>query len=396
MSYSSTTNVLSGATSNGIVVSSGVQLVVSSGGVVSGITVLSGGYEHVLAGGTDSGTTVESGGLLDDFGYSYNTIITNGGTVGVGFTGQMYTATVESGGLQNVQNGGFAQQTTISGGLQAVSGGIVLSDSVSSGGIVNVTNFGQFEAGTVYTGGTVNLHSATFTGPPSSQTHVSAGGTLNAAPSVTLTNVIFASGATSGVLCFAAGAHIQSERGLVAVEDLAVGDVVSARFAGTAPIVWIGERTIDCRRHARPEGVWPVRVRAGAFGQGVPFRDVMLSPDHAVFVGEVLVPVRELVDGGMIVQERVDSVTYYHVELAQHDVLFADGLPAESYLDTGNRANFQGEAGVIALHPEFAALSWDALGCAPLVLAGPQLEAARRMVVRVDEPEWAQGIAATA
>jgi hypothetical protein len=128
----------------------------------------------------------------------------------------------------------------------------------------------------------------------------------------------------------------------------------------------------------------------------VPVRDVLLSPDHAVFVADVLVPVRELVDGGMIVQEREDSVQYFHIELKQHDVLFAEGLPAESYLDTGNRANFQGEAGVIKLHPEFAALAWDALGCAPLVLAGPELEAARLMVVRVDEPEWAQGIAATA
>ncbi len=73
------------------------------------------------------------------------------------------------------------------------------------------------------------------------------------------------------------------------------------------------------------------------------------------------------------------------MELRQHDVLFAEGLPAESYLDVGNRANFKVDAEVIALHPDFVALSWDALGCAPLVLAGPRLEAARRMVVRVND-----------
>jgi hypothetical protein len=51
---------------------------------------------------------------------------------------------------------------------------------------------------------------------------------------------------------------------------------------------------------------------------------------------------------------------------------------------------------VIKLHPEFTALAWDALGCAPLVLAGRKLEAVKRLVVRADEPAWAQGIAATA
>jgi hypothetical protein len=42
------------------------------------------------------------------------------------------------------------------------------------------------------------------------------------------------------------------------------------------------------------------------------------------------------------VPERVEEVTYYHVELATHDVILADGLPCESYLDTGNRAAFEG------------------------------------------------------
>jgi hypothetical protein len=188
-------------------------------------------------------------------------------------------------------------------------------------------------------------------------------------------------------LCFAMGTQLQTGRGMIAVEELLVGEKVAAHFAGTAPIVWIGKRTIDCRRHARPEGVHPVRVRAGAFGEGVPFRDVFLSPDHAVFAGDVLVPVRELINGTSIAQVPVDEVTYYHVELRHHDVVFAEGLPAESYLDTGNRTNFQGEAGVIKLHPEFTALAWDALGCAPLVLAGPELEAVKRLVVDVGEVE---------
>jgi hypothetical protein len=187
--------------------------------------------------------------------------------------------------------------------------------------------------------------------------------------------------------CFAAGTRIAAWRDgalvSVAVEDLVVGDLVAARFGGRAPIGWIGERAVDCRRHAKPEAVWPVRVRAGAFGRGLPTRDLYLSPDHAVFEDGSLIPVRELINGGSIAQVRRARVHYYHIELAQHDVVRAEGLEVETFLDTGNRANFRGQAGVIALHPDFAAQVWDAVACAPLVIAGPVLDAARRRLAGI-------------
>ena len=68
-------------------------------------------------------------------------------------------------------------------------------------------------------------------------------------------------------------------------------------LAVTWRFVWIGSRTIDCNRHPKPATVWPVRVSAGAFGAGRPVRDLYLSPDHAVFVNEVLVPVKLLIEG---------------------------------------------------------------------------------------------------
>jgi hypothetical protein len=82
----------------------------------------------------------------------------------------------------------------------------------------------------------------------------------------------------------------------------------------------------------------------------------------------------------------MDEVTYYHVELEHHDVLLAEGLPTESYLDTGDRFNLENGGGPIALHPEFSArrcdtaLIWEALGCAPLVVTGPAVEAVRQLV----------------
>jgi hypothetical protein len=122
-----------------------------------------------------------------------------------------------------------------------------------------------------------------------------------------------------------------------------------------------------------------VRVAAGAFGENVPVRDLYLSPDHAVFVNDVLVPVKLLVNGTSIARVKRDHVRYFHVELQRHDMILAEGLAVESYLDTGDRAMFSGGQ-VTALHPDFTPRRWEMAGCAPLVLTGEALQAAREIV----------------
>jgi hypothetical protein len=154
--------------------------------------------------------------------------------------------------------------------------------------------------------------------------------------------------------CFAAGTLIRTARGEVAVEDLREGDMVLTVGGTARPVIWIGHRTVDCMRHPRPETVRPVRILAGAFGDALPARDLLLSPDHALFIGGALVPVKCLVNGASIAQLETDSIAYYHVELPTHDVLFAEGLPAETYLDTGNRSAFANGGAVMQAHPDFA------------------------------------------
>lgn len=187
------------------------------------------------------------------------------------------------------------------------------------------------------------------------------------------------SGATAA--CYAAGTSIATRDGETAVENLAAGDIVRAHFAGEAAVVWIGHRRVDCRRHKQPWKVWPVRVEAHAFGPRQPMRDLYLSPDHAVFVDGLLIPIRNLINGTTITQTKMDTVNYYHVELVEHDVIFADGLPAESYLENGDRAAFDNGGLPVMLHPEFAARRWEALGCAPFANAGPGLA---RVKARID------------
>jgi len=200
-------------------------------------------------------------------------------------------------------------------------------------------------------------------------------GVLKFGTSVTNESLISVNGLTP---CFVKGTRISTERGEVAVEDLQVGDRVQVVHGGRAErVVWLGHRTVNCAHHPEPQKVWPVRVAAHAFGPGRPSHDLWLSPDHAVYVGDVLIPVKYLINGGSITQVPMDEVSYYHVELPQHSVLLAEGLPAESYLDTGDRANFANGSGPAELHPDFPTRAWDAAGCAPLVVAGSGLDAAR-------------------
>jgi len=183
--------------------------------------------------------------------------------------------------------------------------------------------------------------------------------------------------------CFCADTLIRTPLGERPVQELAVGDEVEVLLGGTAaPIIWIGRRDVDCGRHPQPRKVWPVRVAAGAFGQGLPHSDLWLSPDHAVYVKEVLIPVKHLINGSTIVQVPVDHVTYHHIELPQHDAVLAEGLPAESFLDMRDGSNYANRPGPTRLYPDFSARMWEAFGCAKLVVTGPELEAARALVAR--------------
>jgi len=190
------------------------------------------------------------------------------------------------------------------------------------------------------------------------------------------------SGGALVTACFAAGTRIMTPHGEIAVQDLRVDDQVVLAGGGVAPVIWLGHRRIDCRRHARPHTVLPVRVRAHAFGPGRPHADLLLSPDHAVFVADVLIPVRQLINGATVLQEDVAAITYWHVELPLHDVLLAQGLPVESYLDTGTRSNFDNGGEPERLHPDFGWLRWEVDGCAPLVVSGPEVDAVRALLVR--------------
>jgi hypothetical protein len=182
--------------------------------------------------------------------------------------------------------------------------------------------------------------------------------------------------------CFCTGTRIATTEGEVAVEHIRPGDMARLADGSAARVIWVGQREVRCDRHPRPQDVWPVRIRAGAFAPGEPRRDLLLSPDHAVFLAGNLIPIRHLTNGASIAQEAVESVRYHHVELARHDLLLAEGLAAESYLDTGNRNAFTGCGPATALHPAFARRVWLEEACLPLVEQGPAVARARAALLQ--------------
>jgi hypothetical protein len=178
-------------------------------------------------------------------------------------------------------------------------------------------------------------------------------------------------------VCFAAGTHILTPGGNVPVEAIAAGDTVVALVNGcrvVRPVKWVGYRRLALDQHPTASGLAPVRIRRGAMAEGLPARDLLVSPPHCLFIDGKLIPAKLLVNDMTIVRDTaLKSVAYYHIELDSHAILIAEGIETESYLDTGNRAFFSNAGLALILHPEFhvnAGLRcWATDACAPLAVS---------------------------
>ncbi len=172
--------------------------------------------------------------------------------------------------------------------------------------------------------------------------------------------------------CFLRGTMIATPGGETAVESLQAGDLVRVIENGVSvsrPISWVGGRSMDTARFGNRKEAYPVRIRMHAVSENVPHCDLLVTPEHCILVGDGLVPARMLVNGGSVIVDRSLPVyDFFHIELDTHGILLAEGLHAESYLDTGNRDLFvDGNAGVSVGH--------DLPMAAPLVVARDLVEA---------------------
>ena len=134
----------------------------------------------------------------------------------------------------------------------------------------------------------------------------------------------------TGIACFTLGTRILTPRGEVPIEDLRAGDLVMTVGAGPQPIRWIGRTQIGTERlAARPE-LRPIRLRRALTGAD---RDLLVSPQHAMLVGGKLVRAKHMVKAGWrgarIARGR-KSVTYVHLLMSRHELVYAEGVPSES------------------------------------------------------------------
>jgi hypothetical protein len=177
-----------------------------------------------------------------------------------------------------------------------------------------------------------------------------------------------------GQNCFLKGTTIRTVSGDRKIEDLAVGDLLPTMFGGLRPIQWIGRYP---RKKSDPSKPWvkdalPVRIARSALAPDVPRADLYVTPSHSLLIDGVLVPAEALINGTTISRyeaREYDELEFFHIKLESHDVVYAEGVPAETLLNVEESAvNFAD------YFRRYGAPASEEARCAPVVRIGGREE----------------------
>lgn len=157
----------------------------------------------------------------------------------------------------------------------------------------------------------------------------------------------------NNIVCFAAGTMIATPCGQRAVETLEPGDLVMTSDGREVPVRWVGRQTVH-KVFTPEEHFRPVRIEQGALGEALPDDDLVLTADHALVFDGTMINAGALVNGTTVTRvpmaELAERVTYYHVETEAHDVIVANGVPAETFVDVATRRVFDNYSEFVALY----------------------------------------------
>jgi autotransporter passenger strand-loop-strand repeat protein len=375
-------NVLSGGATQSITLGSAGFEYVDAGGEASDTVVLSGGYENIRSGAVGTGTVVSFGGYEWVDGLTIGVTVSSGGIEVVRSGGVASNTVVSSGGSAMVSAGGLASETIIEGGqLFLLSGGtasgsITFGTAVSGSLVIDALEMPEVTISGFAAGDTINLRG------------IGADGTVTVSDLTTglftiigslgsailkfagsddlnlITKPDGAGGTNLVTACYRRGTMILTTTGEVPIEELAIGDQVVTLTGQARPIRWIGQRAYSGRFIAGNRAVLPICLKQDAIAEGIPARDLWLSPEHSLYIDHVLVQAKHLVNDVTIVQaDDIDQVEYFHIELDDHDVIYADGIPSETYVDCDNRLMFANGAEYEQLYPDDDRPRWQF--CAP-------------------------------
>ncbi|MFT4701993.1 MAG: hypothetical protein ACI90E_002676 [Yoonia sp.] len=187
---------------------------------------------------------------------------------------------------------------------------------------------------------------------------------------------------SAGVICFTEGTLITTEFGEIPIEDLKVGDLIQTLDSGLQPLRWIGRRYLDARELAGNDNLRPIRISQNVIGSENCDRDLVVSPQHRILIAsrvaermfgnaEVIVAVKHLLAiEGVDIASDLNHVTYFHILLDEHAIVYANKFLAES-LYLGRQAQLSlsqaSRAEVLALFPELASPSFIPTSCRPII-----------------------------
>ncbi len=143
--------------------------------------------------------------------------------------------------------------------------------------------------------------------------------------------------------CFLKGTKIRTAEGERKIEDLAIGDLLPTMFGGLRPIQWIGRYTFKRSDPSKPwvKDALPVRITRSALAPNVPHNDLYVTGGHSLLIDGVLVPAEVLINGTTITRDEAreyDQLEFFHVKLESHDVVYAEGAPAETLINVQESA----------------------------------------------------------